>query len=588
MRISTKPSLLRRIIPLVLCLLLLLPQASSAPKNGSPSDIRVRLQRLNLTDQAWLTLEGRYLARCSGGTEVLLPPGARVTVMLRNGQLVLFHEGLALSAGKTLELLRQQEDGSTPGIRFNLQQGLYPGDLKLTVRDGVILPVLTLPLETYLLGVVPYEMNDSFPLEALKAQAVCARTYALSKISASGDWDVVDTTNDQVFRGIPDNIPNTAQAVQETEGLVLTSGNRLITAWYSASNGGQTELPENVWGGDNIPPCFAMTDDPWDAENPESLTRTAVLQKDGSGLSPGFLRLIRTALEQNPALDDFRLTADDPFRVDAVRSVRLTSPRFREPSRLMTRLELTVRVSAALKEGRTLRQTDEEELDIEDVLHPESAETVSSTPVPEETQASGPVSAGTFSVTLDLFPDAVFMLGLSISGSNNEIISLTEEEDRFVLTSGRFGHGVGMSQRGAQYQASSGGKTADEILAFYYPGAVLKRYEGEAAPLPTPDPALALTPGPVPTATPRPTLMPVTEALPEGAWLASVENIDDDSSLNLRAEPSPGAVILMRLYKHQKLIVLEEAEVTGWVKVKTDAVEGYVMSSFLLSQNPGN
>ena len=73
----------------------------------------------------------------------------------------------------------------------------------------------------------------------------------------------------------------------------------------------------------------------------------------------------------------------------------------------------------------------------------------------------------------------------------------------------------------------------------------------------------------------------MTEDLPEGAWLAEVENIDDDSSLNLRAEPSPAAEILMRLFRHQKLIVLESAEVDGWVKVKTDATEGYVMLSFL-------
>ena len=56
---------------------------------------------------------------------------------------------------------------------------------------------------------------------------------------------------------------------------------------------------------------------------------------------------------------------------------------------------------------------------------------------------------------------------------------------------------------------------------------------------------------------------------------------DEDSSLNLRTEPSPAAEILMRLFRHQKLIVLENAEVDGWVKVKTDAVEGYVMLSFL-------
>ena len=75
--------------------------------------------------------------------------------------------------------------------------------------------------------------------------------------------------------------------------------------------------------------------------------------------------------------------------------------------------------------------------------------------------------------------------------------------------------------------------------------------------------------------------MPVTETVPEGAWLAAVENIDDDSTLNLREKPSAGSKVIRRLYKHQQLIVLEEAEVAGWVRVKTDVCEGYVMASFL-------
>ena len=184
-------------------------------------------------------------------------------------------------------------------------------------------------------------------------------------------------------------------------------------------------------------------------------------------------------------------------------------------------------------------------------------------------------------MTLDLFPEIVFLLGLSVYGADNEIVTVSEEEESFTLTAGRFGHGVGLSQRGAQYQASEGKKKYTEILNFYYPGAKLKRYTGQTAPLPTPDPVLGNTPGPIPTATPRPTLMPVTETLPEGAWLAVVENIDEDSSLNLREKPSAGSKVLRRLYKHQQLIVLEEAEVTGWVRVRTDVCEGYVMVSFL-------
>ena len=575
-----KPSrLLRTALLLLLCIVLILPSALAA-KKPDRADIRVSLRRLNLTDTVWMTLEGRYLARCAEGAELLLPADANVTVFLRNGKLILFSGGVSLSAGKKLTLLRQQEGDAVPGIRFNLQQGFYPGDLSLSVKDGSIQAVLTLPLETYLQGVVPYEMSDSFPLEALKAQAVCARTYALSKMNPDANYDVVDTTNDQVFKGLNPEYKNTVLAVTGTEGLVLTYKNKLITAWYSASNGGQTELPQHVWGGDDIPRCFDMTDDPWDAENPNSLVRKAILKKDGSNLSPAFLRLLRNALKAEPEMNSFDLEDGSPFRVDGIRSMRLSAPRYKEPSRLMTRLELSFSCSAALKPGFTGPQNDSDELDIRDLMGEEPTPTPAPTPESAEGEPV-PVSAGSFDVTLDLFPGVLNALALSISGSNNEIVTLTEDEHSFTLTSARYGHGVGLSQRGAEYQAKKDNRSFEEILSFYYPGAMLKQYGGESAPLPTPDPALAVTPGPAPTATPRPTLMPVTEELSEGAWLAEVENIDDDSSLNLRAEPSPAAEILMRLFRHQKLIVLENAEVDGWAKVKTDAIEGYVMLSFL-------
>ena len=531
-------SALRRILLLLLCVALGLPHAALAAgsKKSSVNEIRVLLTRLNLTNEAWMTLEGRYLARGSNGTEVLLPVGAQITVFLRNGQLALFHDGLSVNAGTELQLLRQEDGDIEPGIRFNLFAGVYPGNLTLSVQDGSIRPILKLPLEKYLLGVVPYEMSDSFPLEALKVQAICARTYALSRMNQnrSAEWDLVDNTNDQVFRGTPAQNENSSRAIEETAGLVLTYKDKLITAWYSASNGGQTELPGNIWNGKDIPGCFAMTDDLWDAQNPDSTVRTAVLGRDGSGLSRGMLRLLCQELSPKAELSGRLPEKPEDLKVDAIRSVKLTTPRYASPSRLMTRMEITL-------------------------------------------DAFG----GTYDAALDLFPEAVFYLGLSVYGANNEIISVSEDEKGFTLTAGRYGHGVGMSQRGAQYMASEGKKTFKQILDFYYPGVTIKRYRGEADPLPTPDPVLCETPGPVPTATPRPTLMPVTEELPEGAWLATVEHIDDDSTLNLREKPSAGAKIVRRLYKHQQLAVLEEADVIGWLHVKTDVTEGYVMASFL-------
>ena len=552
-------SIRKRLFCLLLAVLLLLPAFSLAADTPA-SEIRVLLRRLNLTDRADLTLTGRYLVRSAGGTELLLPDGAKVTVQIREKELYLHFSGLSASLGKNVSFLRQDSGDTEPGIRFNLQAGFYPGNLKLSISDGKLQPVLTLPLETYLQGVVPYEMGDSFPPEALKAQAVCARTYALNKMDSKAEWDVVDTTNDQVFKGIPASAPKSVSAVEATAGLVLTYKNKLVPTYYSASNGGQTELPTHVWGGES-PACFAVTDDPWDAANPESLTRSFLLRADASPLPLSFLKLLRKAAAENP---EFAYLADGQavFTVSRLKAMELNTPRYPAPSRLMTRLQVTFEMPPAPAAGpeETPDPEEEEELDLEEMLPAE------------------------VTVTLDLFPDVISALGLSISGSGNEIVTLAEEDEGFRLTTGRYGHGVGLSQRGAQQMAREGKKSFGDILAFYYPGSEVKKYTGQSPALPTPDPILARDPGPAPTATPRPTLMPatLTEDLPEGAYLASVENIEEDSTLNLRAEPSPGAAVLMRLFAHQKLIVLEETDVPGWVHVKTDAVEGYVMASFLI------
>ena len=110
--------ILLQIITLLLCAALL-PQVSLAAgsKNPPESDIRVLLTRLNLADEAWMTLEGRYLARCADGTEVMLPAGAQITVLLRRNKLILFYDGLSLSAGQELTLLRRQDGDVEPDLR---------------------------------------------------------------------------------------------------------------------------------------------------------------------------------------------------------------------------------------------------------------------------------------------------------------------------------------------------------------------------------------------------------------------------------------------------------------------------------------
>ena len=584
-----------RLLCALLCLALLpLPALG---EDSAPS-VRVLLRRLNLTDRADLILDGVYTAATDGAASMAFPKGSQVTVQIRSGQIYLFYQGMSLRVGESIRFIRNASNSADPeGLRFSEGGNLYPGDLMLSIEGGLLQPILTLSVEDYLQGVVPYEMSNSFPLEALKAQAVCARTYALSRVNTSAAYDLVDTTNDQVFRGVNTANANAIRAVKETAGVVGTYKGQLATCFYSASNGGQTELVEHVWSGGGDYGYYAMTDDPYDLENPESVVRRTKIPKQGS-VSDAFTGLLADAIADDMQSRGFG-SGGECLRVDSVTAMSLGKARFDAPSRLMTQLTLTFTWS-----GRKVLSTPEPVATAADseislfatatpipVVTPAptgDAATPTPTAEPSPTPAPTPVYgeyeavAEPATVTIELFPGGVRALNLSIYGADNEMITLVETDTHFVLEARRYGHGVGMSQRGAQWMAGKYGKLFHEILAFYYPGMTLMRVQAGDPVLPTAQPELANSPAPPATPTPRPTLMPVTaDQLPEGAYLASVEGIDDDSSLNLRAEPNTAAEILMRLYKHQQLIVLESCEDPAWAKVKTDVIEGYVMVSFL-------
>jgi stage II sporulation protein D len=128
----------------------------------------------------------------------------------------------------------------------------YRGEIQVLVRDGRLTVVNSLPLEDYLLGVVPREMPAGFPLEALKAQAVAARTYALyvrtAGTYAEFGYDLVPTTACQVYGGVEAERESTTLAVRGTAGEVITYGGRYIGAFFHSTSGGFTESVEFVWG----------------------------------------------------------------------------------------------------------------------------------------------------------------------------------------------------------------------------------------------------------------------------------------------------------------------------------------------------
>ena len=131
------------------------------------------------------------------------------------------------------------------------------------IRNGDRLSVINVVnMEDYVRGVIPYEMSPSWPLEALKAQAICARTYAYANLGKHGSlgFDLCAGTDCQVYFGTNTADARTDQAVAETRGLCITYGGELITAYYYASNGGASENSENVWSA-ALPYLRAVRDD---------------------------------------------------------------------------------------------------------------------------------------------------------------------------------------------------------------------------------------------------------------------------------------------------------------------------------------
>jgi stage II sporulation protein D len=125
----------------------------------------------------------------------------------------------------------------------------YRGNLELRLDNGGLTVINELPIEEYLYGVVPAEVYASWPEEALKAQAVAARTYLLSQFGArsSQGFDVLANQMNQVYRGYNCEQPAATRAVDATAGQVLTSNKRPIAAFFHSSSGGYTENSEDVW-----------------------------------------------------------------------------------------------------------------------------------------------------------------------------------------------------------------------------------------------------------------------------------------------------------------------------------------------------
>lgn len=128
----------------------------------------------------------------------------------------------------------------------------YRGSMLAQVRGNGITVINDVSLEYYLLGVVPSEMPSKWNQEALKAQAIAARSYAIANLGKRGSkgYDLKDTPEDQAYGGASAETKETNMAVKSTLGEVLVYNNKVIPAYYHASAGGHTRNASAVWSRD--------------------------------------------------------------------------------------------------------------------------------------------------------------------------------------------------------------------------------------------------------------------------------------------------------------------------------------------------
>jgi stage II sporulation protein D len=132
---------------------------------------------------------------------------------------------------------------------------LYRGKMRMLVTPTGLQAINIVPLESYLRGVVPAEMPATWPTEAVKTQAVAARTYAWSRLKGDQrEWDVVPTAANQVYGGYQHEHPNSDAAVQATANVVLTYAGKVISAVFHACAGGYTENSEYAFVNDRGDP----------------------------------------------------------------------------------------------------------------------------------------------------------------------------------------------------------------------------------------------------------------------------------------------------------------------------------------------
>lgn len=348
-----------------------------------------------------------------------------------------------------------ESKGKVPVIRLS-SDNAYRGRMEIgRYGNSGVTAVNVLPLEEYLYGVVASEMSYTWPMEALKAQAVCARGYALltagagSSGSLNSGYKISDTTLHQAYRGYGAEQKATTRAVDLTRGETVCYENQVVKTYYFSTSGGSTEAVEDVWGS-NISYLQSVTD----------------LYEDEPAKKPWLVTMTRSEILS-------RVQSKEGKQIGSIVSIK---PEIKTQSGRVYSLRIEgTKGSITLDQGQVrsllgLYSTKFRVISYgeqPDKVYVQGADGVKTRRISQSYVVSGSKRTERADTSQEQFIvlSAGNRTGFAQEGPNSK--------ESYVFAGTGYGHGVGMSQSGAKGMAEAG-YDYKEILAHYFTGTTVQ------------------------------------------------------------------------------------------------------------------
>lgn len=349
---------------------------------------------------------------------------------------------LVVNSEQRVKVSPVEKNGGTAAIQYKGKK--YRGSVTMqSLAESDVTLINELPLDEYLYGVVASEMSPSWPLEALKAQAVAARSYALATIGRHSDYgfDLCNGEHCQVYKGMEQEDSNIIEAVAATSGRILTYEGKVITAFFHSTSGGHTEDSENVWG--TRTEYIRGVEDTYSLGSPYD---NWTLELDKSEIKE---KLAKANADLGEIVDIRILEVSQFGRVLCLEVKGTKDTRVFEKEKIRTVLGTT-----ALKSIWYKLKTDADIFVSGSMLEPAGQGRASSMYV---VSAAGNTKIGSSARKISV-------KGMSSTKAYNAVPGIYTFEGK------GYGHGLGMSQYGAKGMAEAGNNYV-EILEHYYKGA---------------------------------------------------------------------------------------------------------------------